>query len=583
MHNQTAALLAALLGLASAAGPAQSAPVESPSAAALAPWAPPREARGPADAAPLRWLFDGEPSRGGATFRIISVAEPPGAAQGTLVTQPPAAAPSAGAGTRVPAPRGTVVLIMIDGLGHKYLLEAMASGHAPNLASLIAEEGYRLAPYLNGLPTVTLAVQGQVFYGRRRPGNEWYRKSEARELDANQAEMEWRREDGLLYGGRAYLSELSGGAEAGAAVNRLRQEAIEKDGTVIATLKDLAAGAPLLLRYIWNHGPITEGPALVYRFLRDAWKFRRDFAERGNDTPLDRKAAFFMPFISHFLASIALEGVKRSVAEGVPVVFTDLASYDEEAHYYGPASAEAWHALESIDAKIGEAAAVARAHGSPLVVFSDHGQTPAVNFRKKFGKPFQQALDELVREARPQAKDRELVFSHVYSMGKIDVAGAPGTLSRVEVEAAYPGLLAKLRDHPALGLVAAREADGGIRLLGKTGTAALSAEGRLTPGEGLDPLLPYADERAPREVLARHIRNYLDMDESGDLVVFGAYEDGAVVDLNVKYTLASQHGGMGGEQMHPFILYKPGVLRLEPESILDATGLHPALRELVGR
>lgn len=475
--------------------------------------------------------------------------------------------------------KGSLILVQIDGLGHKRLQEAIEKGYAPHLADLLKGQEYRLASYLCGIPTVTMAVQTAIFYGKLLPGNEWYSKVKNGEEVANVKEREFPSESGLLHGGRAYLSELSGGATKGADVSRIFMEEAQKKGKLRAVLKELSAGTPLFLRYLLVHNPLVSLPAFCYHLIADARKIKKDLKARGFTTPLDQKAPFFLSLIGNLWSNVAMEGLKKAARKKTPVAYADFSNYDELAHYYGPSSREAFQALKKIDAQVGEVIKMAKKKGSRLVIFSDHGQTPTNNFIRKFQQTPQQMVDAMIRQINPRAKEGDVVFSHVYSMGNIYLKGTKGHLNLSEIQKKYPGFVMKLAGHPGIGMVAVRE-DNCLALFGKGGFTILNSEGKVILSKGKNPLFPYLDQEATGQILAAQLKNYMKLEESGDLVIFAPYENGTTIDYNHKYTLASEHGGIGGEQMHPFVIWNPASLPLEPEKILDARDLHTALKSI---
>lgn len=510
---------------------------------------------------------------GGAVVGIWGALESMARAIGSLFgaeSELPQPAPVPSAPVAGTEESGTLVLVQIDGLGHKRLLEAVAGGWAPNLGNLLASGEYRAAPFRNGIPTVTQSIQSQIFYGRIQPGNEWYSREKGGEVTASDLEPGYPASSGLLAGGRAYLSEFSGGAQQGADVRRMFAEDAAERGTAGAALKELSAGTPLFLRHLLQ-APADNGRRFVRDTLSDVLQIRGDFKARGFDRPMDRKSAYFFALTGNVWSQVAKAGILEALEQRAPVVYTDFSTYDEYAHYYGAGSAEAFSALLKIDEQIGEIVAALRGD-SKLVVFSDHGQTPTRNFTDRYGETPQQVLDRLLLKAKPGAKPGELVFSHVYSMGNIYVRGSGHRVELDEFEGLYPGLIQALLAHEGFGLVAARR-NGRVALLSK----------EVASAAGRSPLSAYSDDISTVEVLQEQVANYMQIEESGDLVVFAPYEDGITLDYNSNYTLVSEHGGIGGEQMHPFILYPPRALPFEPEKIKDARDLNRLLKPEVGR
>jgi hypothetical protein len=450
------------------------------------------------------------------------------------------------AGPVIQQGKGTLVLIQIDGLSYERFLEAAGKGKTPFMARLL-DRGFKVSPYRCGVPTVTQSVQAQIFYGIKLPGNDWYSKKSASYPDGVGFERRLSK-PGLLCDGRVYLSDLAGGARDGVYVSNFIRGDSEAWGGTTAYLRNLMKGGPLHLLFTWP------------RIQLEAMGMSRYFRKNGFGTAMDKKAPLFISVVENYCSSVAEAGVKKAVRDQVPVVYTDFSTYDEKAHYYGPFSDMAFEALRRLDARIRRIAAVAGPNGGRLFIFSDHGQTRSKLFSRRFGKTMQQLVDELARQAYPKHVDGDLVFTHVYSMGNIYLIGHAGHADKARIERFYPGFLKSLFEHEGVGLVAVRSG-GRVELLGNA-------------------LAEYADPLAPPDYLQAQIEDYMSLEDSGDIVVFAPYKDGRTLDYNDTYTLVSQHGGIGGEQMHPFILYDPKVMTESPESWSDARELHRVFKSL---
>jgi len=80
-------------------------------------------------------------------------------------------------------------------------------------------------------------------------------------------------------------------------------------------------------------------------------------------------------------------------------------------------------------------------------------------------------------------------------------------------------------------------------------------------------------------VLTRQLKRLNSFESSGDLVLFGSFED------NRQFNFENQvggHGAAGGEQAHPFVLAKRE-WALETARIESADQLHQPLTDLVRR
>jgi uncharacterized membrane protein (DUF2068 family) len=129
----------------------------------------------------------------------------------------------------------------------------------------------------------------------------------------------------------------------------------------------------------------------------------------------------------------------------------------------------------------------------------------------------------------------------------------------------YPGLVAALVAHPGIGLVMARTEEGGSVALGAQGVHHL-ADGRV---DGQDPLAPFG----PRA--ADHLRRLDGFPHVGDLLLNSAYYPD-VDEVAAFEELVGSHGGMGGPQTRPFVMY-PSELSDPEDEIVGAPALHRQL------
>jgi hypothetical protein len=119
--------------------------------------------------------------------------------------------------------------------------------------------------------------------------------------------------------------------------------------------------------------------------------------------------------------------------------------------------------------------------------------------------------------------------------------------------------------HPGIGLVMARTEEGGSVVLGAGGVHHL-ADGRV---DGDDPLAPFG----PRT--AEHLRRLDDFPHVGDLLLNSSYYPD-VDEVAAFEELVGSHGGMGGPQTRPFVMY-PSELSDPAAEIVGAPALHRQL------
>ena len=169
------------------------------------------------------------------------------------------------------------------------------------------------------------------------------------------------------------------------------------------------------------------------------------------------------------------------------------------------------------------------------------------------------AADE---EALPSAGEPIVLGSG--NLGLIYFPHLPGRADVDAIEAAHPGLLTALREHPGIGFLLVA-APGGSVVLGSGGQVDVTT-GEVT---GRDPLAVMGPD-----ALAK-IRGTDTFANVADIMVGGMYwpETDEVAAFEEQ---VGSHGGMGGPQSTPFLIY-PVDLPAAPEPLHGAENLHKVL------
>jgi len=228
-------------------------------------------------------------------------------------------------------------------------------------------------------------------------------------------------------------------------------------------------------------------------------------------------------------------------------------------------------------------------------VLSDHGQTQGATFKQRNGY----GLDELVerslsggkvtgiaggdeqsatvghaaaeatgqKQKRPKndVSDREVVVLGSGNLGLIYLMEERRRLTLEEIEARHPQLLSALRNHPHVGWLLVRSERDGPVALGGQGARYL-ADGRV---EGEDPLANFSPN-APQHLLRTD-----GFEHVADIMV-GSFYDPELDEGCAFEELISFHGGIGGTQTRPFLLY-PDHLPTPTEPLVGAAAVHDVL------
>ena len=304
--------------------------------------------------------------------------------------------------------------------------------------------------------------------------------------------------------------------------------------------------------------------------------------------------ALLRGFTTVISRDVSVQGVINDVAEGRTAVYVDLLGYDEVSHHSGPERADTLAVLRDIDRQLGRIDRAFTWAPRPyhLVVLSDHGQTQGAPFHELAGETLADTVSRLcggarsgdedaeqgktestawLRRAGPTDGDDESMAHDVPtvlgsgSLALVYLPGLPRRLLRPEIDERYPDLVQGLREHPQIGFILVG-AEGGSLVLGATGERNL-ATGEVT---GDDPLAPFGPSAVAQVAQADAYRTV------ADIMINGRYDPERDEVPAFEHQVGS-HGGLGGPQTHPFILY-PTTLSAPQEPIFTSPAVHRVLK-----
>ncbi len=523
-------------------------------------------------------------------------------------------------------------MLQIDALAYSDLRRALELGLCPTITRLM-REGFVLRRWFCGLPSATPYCQAGMFHGENGgiPAFRFYDKAARKVITCNAPHgVQYIRDrihsPGALAGGSSYVNLIDGDAQTVAFTVATREKI-----SVYRRLGGTRMGLLILLHPIRMARMALQG---VFEWLLEEWE-----RARGEIAGRVTHSEGIFPFI-RILSNVVIRELQTmaillDVYLGVPVIYSTFMQYDELAHHFGPSSKQALVDLRRTDARIAEIwrmAQLAGGRGYDLVILSDHGMTPALSYRVKYGESLgttvQRILDEAPRSDKPAPRSlasfatdteysdigpevveavaqltpasfgarkgirrfrdwlrsryglREIIFPEKYRVDKTNdvVVTYSSCLALVyfaatERRLALEEILADSRWSTLYEKLILHPGIGLVATLSAGGVALASRRGRAHLRDGEIEILTGEN---PLEIFGtepyvlRAVESLVHQPNAGDCVLFGTYDGYDIISFDDQ---VGAHGSAGGDQMYPFII-SPHKLGLESEALEDARDIH---------
>ncbi len=356
--------------------------------------------------------------------------------------------------------------------------------------------------------------------------------------------------------------------------------------------------------FLANGYNVTRALALFFWEVVIEWTaalrgIRRDVVPRGHRGGM---YPFLRAAVCIVVRDVIVYGVLTDMLKGRPAIYATFSSYDEVAHHSGLERADTMEALRKLDGQFGRIDRARRYRAAPVRdrrplrsrtdagrdvqaaqrLRSRRARAPVGRARRRraassagdendraAAHAFDEATGRAGKKKRPKndVSDQDVVVLGSGNLGLVYLMEERRRLTREEIDERHPRLLPALREHPHVGWVLVHSSEHGAVVLGANGTHYL-ADGRV---EGEDPLALFSPS-APQHLLRAD-----GFEHAADVTV-GSFYDPALEEGCAFEELISFHGGLGGPQTRPFLLYPVG-LAAPPEPLVGAAAVH---RVLVG-
>ena len=503
-----------------------------------------------------------------------------------------------------------VIIVEIDGLAKNVLCEAIEKGDMPNTKKLIEDKSHILREWETDLSSQTGASQAGILHGNNEgiTAFRWIEKSNGNQMmqcsgPENVIKIEKRitNGNGLLVDNGASRSNLFSGDTDNVIFTLSKIVDVQKlyNKAWFSVFSNPSNFARIIVLFFWEM--LLEISSQITHSIR-------------NIRPRIKRGIVYIPVragTNVFMREINTYTLIGDMMTGdVDIAYSTYLGYDEIAHHSGVRDKDSFYALKGMDKQIGrlvEAEKYAK-RDYQLVIQSDHGQTNGATFTQRYGETFEDFVKGLlphdmhvyakmssnedhnsetfipfnkqikgfkkrtnkIRNKEVNEKDElsesEVIILASGNLALIYLTQWTHRLTYEEITSKFPNLLPGIVDNEYVGFILVRSKEKGDMAIGLEGTYYLDSD----EIEGKNPLEGYGKN------VVRHLKRNSNFDHTPDILVISFY-DPVANEVCAFEELVGSHGGVGGEQSRPFILY-PSSWDVSSDDIIGAESIYEILK-----
>ena len=495
-----------------------------------------------------------------------------------------------------------VIIVEVDGLAYNVLCEAVERGDMPTLKEMIDSDDYNLRMWETDLSSQTGASQAGILHGNNEGivAFRWIEKNNGNQMMqcsgiTKVPELEQRISDGngLLVDNGASRSNLFSG---------------DTDNVIFTFSKIM--DFKKLYNKAWYS--VFSNPSNFARIIalfladiiREIWSQISHSIK--NVRPRIKRGIAYIP--TRAATNVFMREINTSTLIGdmmvgdVDVAYSTYLGYDEIAHHSGVRDSDAWIALRAMDQQIKHLTDANKycPRDYQFVIQSDHGQTNGATFTQRYGQTFEEFVKTLLpedmtifakmnsdedhfagsspfsrekkkikkeKEEEKELSDSEVIVLASGNLAMIYLTQWSQRLTYEELNNYFPKLIPGIINNEYVGFILVKSQEHGDLAIGKDGTYYLDS-GEI---EGKNPLEGFGDN------IVRHLKRTSSFEHTPDILVNSFYDEKAD-EVCAFEELVGSHGGAGGDQSKPFILY-PSSWKVSDDEIIGAENIYKLIKE----
>ena len=498
-----------------------------------------------------------------------------------------------------------VIIIEIDGLAYDVLCEAIDKGYMPTVKSMLDNKSHTLRMWETDLSSQTGASQAGILHGNNEDitAFRWVEKENDNQImecsgaiKVKTLEERISNGDGLLVDNGASRSNLFSGDTDNVIFTFSKITDLQKlyNKAWFSIFSNSSNFARIVLLF-FAEMILEIISQIMYRALNIQPRIRRKLSY----IPTRAGTNVFMREINTGTL------IGDMMIGDIDVAYSTYLGYDEIAHHSGVRGRDAWFSLKGMDKQI--ARLIYGNKYSPrdyeFVIQSDHGQTNGATFKQRYGEsfedfiksllpqdiamyakmssneehyaetfvPFSKQIDSIKNRSREEEKkelsDSEVIVLASGNLAMIYLTQWRHRLTYEEINELFPELISEIVKNEYIGFILVRSSERGDLAIGKNGTYYLDTN----EIEGENPLEGFGDN------IAQHLKRNSSFKYSPDILVNSFY-DSENDEVCAFEELVGSHGGAGGSQSKPFILYPSG-WKVPDKDIIGAESIYKILKE----
>ena len=493
-----------------------------------------------------------------------------------------------------------VIIIEIDGLAHEVLLEAIDKGYM-NFTKSLVNNSHILRQWETDLSSQTGASQAGILHGNNEDISafRWVEKVNNNQIMQCSGVgkvkiLEKRISDGngLLAKDGASRSNLFSGDTDNVIFTFSKITNIKRiyNGAWFSVFSNPSNFARIVILFIYE------------MFLEIISQFRHEIL---NIRPRIKRGISYIPVragTNVFMREINTATLIGDILIGeIDVAYSTYLGYDEIAHHSGVYDKDSLVALKSMDKQIQRLFEASKL--SPrkyqFVIQSDHGQSNGATFKQRNGQSFEEFVKSLLPEnisfyANMSSNEDHNSEAFIPFYNQVNnfknkhtgsdednsdvVVLASGNLALIyftqwthrlsyeEINEKFPKLISGIINNKYIGFIVVRSLHDGDLAISRDGIYYLDSDFF----EGENPLDGFGEN------IVRHIKRNSSFKYTPDILVNSFYDE-ENNEVAAFEELVGSHGGVGGTQSKPFILY-PASWNVSDEDIIGAEEIYKILK-----